>query len=309
MVVAFLSYAENNFIPKITMIITKISGGLGNQLFQYAIGKQLAHTQHAALKLDISYYTKRNQADAPRNYKLNRYRINETLVSPTDEDRILGVSFMRPIKRRLYKMGLDLFHWNYFRETTFGFFPSILKIKGDAILDGYWQSENYFPDVRTALLNEINLRDEFVTAPFRSVVKEIQSVNSVAVQIRRGDYVHNTAVNRDFGCCSMEYYKTSIRSMQEQIKDPQFYLFSDDPEWCRSNFKEFDNMQFVNGFEDFQDLILMCNCRHQIIANSSFSWWGAWLNDNTEKVVVAPKLWMKNIESTEDLFPEDWIIL
>jgi hypothetical protein len=294
------------------MIITKLRGGLGNQLFQYAIGRQLAESQQTELRLDLSFFGQlNNETTTPRNYRLNVFNINGDLALPTDEDKILGQAWLRPFKRRLRKIGLDLFHWNYFREANFGFHPRVVNFKGAAVLEGYWQSQRYFPDIRSLLLRELTLKDEFVTEGFLAVQQEMKMAQSVAIHVRRGDYVHLAAVNRQFGTCTSEYYAEAIRFMKQKIKKPLFYVFSDELDWCRENLPfNGETVRFISGFQDYQDLLLISSCAHQIIANSSFSWWGAWLNTNPDKIVVAPKTWFANSDlDTRNVVPAAWIRL
>jgi Glycosyl transferase family 11. len=292
------------------MIITKIHGGLGNQLFQYAVGRQLAENQRSDLKLDLSHYKNPSKGTSPRTFKLDVFRIKANIVSPGDEDNVLGFPYLRPLKRRLKKMGLDVFRWNYLRETTFGFHPQILSFQKQAVLDGYWQSERYFPTIRSLLLDELVLKDKFVSNRFLSLKQEISAVESVAVHIRRGDYVHKKNVNQEFGVCSLEYYKKAIQLIKTSKQKPVFYIFSDDLAWCRENLPDADSLHFVSGFKDYQDLMLISSCCHQIVANSSFSWWGAWLNPNSHKIVIAPKTWFASPElDTTDIVPETWLRL
>ncbi len=292
------------------MVICKLRGGLGNQLFQYALGRQLAENQQTELKLDLSHFENPGQQTTPRDFKLNVFRIKSGLVAPGDEDKVLGVSFLRPVKRRLKKIGLDLFRWNYFRETTFGFHPEILKFHKSAVLEGYWQSERYFPSIRPLLLNELTLKSELVTEDFLALKKEMSDVESVAVHVRRGDYVNHPTVSQEFGVCSLDYYKEAIQYIKQKAGNPVFYIFSDDLEWCRENLPDAGSLHFVSGFEDYQDLMLIGSCRHQVVANSSFSWWGAWLNPNPQKIVIAPKSWFADPTlDTKDVVPNEWIRL
>jgi hypothetical protein len=292
------------------MIISKLRGGLGNQLFQYAIGRQLAERQHTDLKLDLSYFADQTGI-TPREYKLGVFRTTATIATPDDETNVLGYSRFRPIKRRLWKMGIDLFHWNYLRETTFGFHPEVLQFKGSAILEGYWQSERYFDSIRPLLLQEIYLKEECISSSIALLLQQIKESLSVAVHVRRGDYVTSKIVNQQFGTCSLSYYNNAMNLMKGNLVSPEFYIFSDDIAWCEQHLDGLEcPMHFISGNTDFEDLFLMSNCQHQIIANSSFSWWAAWLNPNRDKQVIAPKQWFADPNlNTSEVVPSDWIRL
>jgi hypothetical protein len=291
------------------MIITKLKGGLGNQLFQYAIGRQLAFNLNSELKIDVSFFL--NTKDAtPRDYKLYFYNINVHFATNKDITKVLGSVFFRSFKRRCWKMGFDFFHWNYVREDVFGFYPEILELKGDVMLEGYWQSERYFNSIRSILLDEIRLVNQFETTKFSTFASEIQNCESVAIHIRRGDYVNHPTVNAQFGVINMEYYSNAIVEIAKRLKTPIFYIFSDDIDWCKNNLPTTDAHHFVSGFADYEELMLMSSCQHQIIANSSFSWWGAWLNINPNKIVIAPKQWFASPDlDTSNVVPESWIRL
>jgi len=290
------------------MIITKLKGGLGNQLFQYAIGRRLAEDQNSELKFDISLLNQQNKITALRKYKLNVFKIDTLISSKSDENRILGVKWLVPIKRRFWKMGIDLFRWNYIRETSYGYHPEVLSLKRDLILEGYWQSAKYFDSIRGILLKELTLKNEFITTRFSSLKDEMTKQNSVAIHVRRGDYVSNPTVTKEFGVCTLDYYLKSIEYLKHRLSNPRFYVFSDDLEWCKLSFNAENDIHFVTDFEDYQDLMLISSCRHQIISNSTFSWWGAWLNQNATKVVVAPEIWYIDPSfDTSHLIPTEWI--
>lgn len=293
------------------MIIIKLRGGLGNQLFQYALGRKLAKNANTELRLDLTLLHDRTNV-TPRAFTLNIFNINATIATKKDEQKILGPRLFRPIKRRLWKMGIDLFHWNYFRETSFEFHPEILEHKGSMVLEGYWQSEDYFKDIRNTLLKELTVKDSLISPEIKMTCQYIKDNESVAVHVRRGDYVANPIVNQLFGICSLEYYEKAIDLMKSQLQNPKFFVFSDDTDWCKMHlkFSPYDQVQFMNGNKDFEDFLFMSSCHHQIIANSSFSWWAAWLNPYQHKKIIAPKNWFVSAElNTSHVVPAEWIRL
>ena len=178
----------------------------------------------------------------------------------------------------------------------------------DAYLNGYWQSEKYFADIRDDLLKKF-VFPESKNIKNREVLGDITRDESVSIHIRRGDYL-NSQENYDLfgGVCSLEYYKRGIEYFRQHYKEAVFYVFSDDIDWARNNLKaaEFVFVDWNNGKEDYYDMYLMSQCKHNIIANSSFSWWGAWLNSNRDKQVVSPSRWFNKYQS-KDTICEGWL--
>lgn len=301
------------------MIIVRLIGGLGNQMFQYALGRTLAERQSTLLKLDLSAF---------EEYKLHRYGLHcfkvwqhlataEELIAFGREDRLLrhaGLSLRVGwrLVRRFQKSAGDSRDKRLIEENGLGFAPSVLEATGDLYLDGYWQSEKYFAEIRDILTREFGFvydQDE----ENRAVAGQIQGCEAVAVHIRRGDYVSSTSSNSIHSLCPVSYYRRAIQEVLRRRPESRFFAFSDDPEWIRQNLAIDQSLTVVDhndASRNFEDLRLMSLCQHNIIANSSFSWWGAWLNRNPEKVVVAPKTWYRdpNLDTT-DLIPESWIRL
>lgn len=290
------------------MIITKLQGGLGNQLFQYAIGRRFAIDGNTFLKVNIENFDRLTNT-AKRNYKLNVFQVETTLASKADEISVLGAPFFQPIKRRFWKMGIDIFNWNYLREESYTYHPEILKNKKNIYLDGYWQCPLYFESIRAQLLNELSLKPEFRTKEFLNKLAEIKSTKSIAIHVRRGDYATNTIVNKQFGMCSIDYYNAAMQYLSNKLDKPTFFVFSDDIPWCKENLIATDcNIQYVTDFADYEDLLLMSACENQIISNSTFSWWAAWLNKNESKLIIAPKVWyLDPTLDTSKLIPNEWL--
>ena len=260
------------------MIVTKIQGGLGNQMFQWAYGRSLSLKYNKKLLIDRSFYT--HQGKIVRNFLLNKFNLE--LI---DLDRNI-LNFENKRVRILSDP-------NYYSGH-------ILSENENYYLDGYWQSEKFFYENESLILLDF----EYTSEKIINVYKEIDFENNmtISLHVRRGDYVdsHNM-----YPLQSIEYYKNAL----DQIgKYDKLLIFSDDISWCENNFN-FDNMIFSRGFDPVEDVTLMSKCHHNIIANSSFSWWGAKLNQNKDKKVIAPSLWYgpkMNIE-TKDLIPESWI--
>ncbi len=299
------------------MIIIQLLGGLGNQMFQYALGRQLAVLNNSELKFDITGFTR----DPLRKYSLNCFSLPENIASDSEIIQIkyghrsqvlarvcdfLNRGLRRIIGRKPIKASSYLIE-----KQIFCFDSKILKQRSQLYLEGYWQAHGYFSGIRKILQKEFSLRSDPARENMQ-LLEQIKSCNAVSLHVRRGDYYSDPGTSRLYACCNSDYYKTAIDQIKSMLGNPTFFVFSDEPDWAESGL-DLDNKVIVraNGPERaHEDLRLMQNCRHHIIANSSFSWWGAWLNENPDKIVIAPKTWI-NLANTDtrDLIPESWIRL
>jgi hypothetical protein len=284
-------------------------GGLGNQMFQYATARRLAEKHSTILKLDISGF---------EHYKLRRYSLHcfyiwEYLATKNEVKNIYGESDLFQKIRKKIPSKLKIFPYDnpkILTEKYFHFDPEILDAPNDVLLDGYWQSEKYFADITNILQREFVVRyqQDPISAKF---AEQIQTVESVSLHVRRTDYVNNSLTNQIHGNCNQEYYTQAVQYIGDRIFDPHFFIFSDEPEWVRYNLKlDFPTtiVDCNDASRNYEDLRLMSLCKHNIIANSSFSWWGAWLNKTHHKIVIAPKHWFNDLTiNTKDLIPESWI--
>lgn len=289
------------------MVIIKLQGGLGNQMFQYALGRSLAEKNKIDFKLDLSFYNKEKN-NLHRNYSLKYFNIIENIA---EEDELKKTKEYRQKNKLIYFFYRIFSKKNivYVKENFFYFGKDILKIKNNAYLDGYWQSEKYFKNIESIIKQEFTLKNK-LDSRLENLVEDIKNTNSVSIHIRRGDYITNQKTNSVHGTCSLDYYQTAIEHINNKIKNPIFFIFSDDIEWVKNNLKTEFPTFFIEGNKDYEDLILMSYCKHNIIANSSFSWWGAWLDHNPNKIVIAPKKWFNvNNINTSDLLPNSWINL
>jgi hypothetical protein len=291
------------------MIIVKITGGLGNQMFQYAVGRQLALKNNARLLLDTSGF---------EEYKLRKYSLDHFNLTVEIADKKTLESFYQYLQKknyfkRFYNRFLKRPKIIYLIENNYEYKPNIInKYNGDIVLEGFWQSEKYFEEIKNIIQQEFTLK----TMPEpkdKAVIDKIQSGNSVSIHIRRGDYVSNPTTFQYHGICSLDYYIEATKLIQSRIDNPQYFVFSDDIDWSKENLGFLPKANFVahnSADKDYEDLRLMSLCKHQIIANSSFSWWAAWLNTNKSKIVIAPKTWVAytGVE-TKDIVPESWIRL
>ena len=294
------------------MIIVKLMGGLGNQLFQYAAGRSLSYKHAVPLKIDTDFLLDRSPREnfTYRNLELvNFHTIQEQATS--DEIRLYAKKsrITQFFNKSLFKRVII----DYYVEKSFRFNPEFQHLSANTYLNGYWQTEKYFSDIRSLLLEEFTPVDSQVPQNIL-IMDQIKRQNAISVHIRRGDYLSNTAINAYHGVCDIYYYLDAIELIAAKVNDPILYFFSDDIEWARSEFGSLPyHCEFIShniGAKSFEDLRLMSACKHNIIANSSFSWWGAWLNSNPQKIVIAPEKWFSNpaIDSS-DLIPDTWLKL
>jgi hypothetical protein len=290
------------------MIIIYLSGGIGNQLFQYSMGKSLSERYNCELLFDIRSFN----WDTLRNFELNKLGLNYK-IADLHEIEVVKKYPLTKVEKIKQKIGFKIPYYkkSFIKEYNFNYDPNFELYRNKYVyLEGYWQSEKYFKNIRSIILKD--LKFENLSKKAREYKNQILKINeSVSIHVRRGDYAKNPETTEYHGLMDVEYYLNSIKILKNRLCDPVFYIFSDDKEYVKMIFENIPNINFVENLEnDIEDLHLMSICKHQIIANSSFSWWGAWLNDNKSKIVVAPKKWFKNEEiqsQTRDLIPEEWL--
>ena len=293
------------------MIIVKLIGGLGNQMFQYATARSLAEKHSTILKLDLTGF----EAYKLHRYSLHCFHIWEYIATHNEIKSIIGDSqnFTNRLKRKVTaKLGFSDGNQNLIREKYFHFDPTILELKDNVLIDGFWQSEKYFADIPDILRREFDVK--YKQDPDSKEFSElIQSNESISIHVRRADYVQNQVTNQVHGTCDRAYYDRCVNHIEARVSNPHFFIFSDEPEWARENLKLSHPTTIVDCNDpsrNYEDLRLMSQCQHNIIANSSFSWWGAWLNSNPNKIVCAPEKWFNDpTRDTKDLIPNVWIKL
>lgn len=289
------------------MIVVKLIGGLGNQMFQYATGRSLADAHGCDLKLDVSGFDNYKL----RVYELGDYRIRASIASESDIKRFRGSRPVHPIVDRVRKF-FRLLPPSIYLEKAFSFDVDVLKLQAPCYLEGYWQSERYFSGIRHTLQTDFSLALP-LDSHNQAILDQMSGCNAISLHVRRGDYVSNPAAAQFHGLCSLDYYRDAVKYIGERVDSPCFFVFSDDTDWVLENLKiDFPlKVVDVNGPDrGICDMALMQACKHHVIANSSFSWWGAWLNPDESKIVIAPKRWFKeqNVQ-TEDLIPNSWVRL
>ena len=290
------------------MIISNIIGGLGNQMFQYAAGRACSLRLGVPLKLDTRDFS---GYQLHQGFELDRlFNCHAEIAADADLANILGWQGAKLAQRLLRRPQFKyLRHKSYVVEPHFTYWSGISQLKDNKYLYGYWQSEKYFIEFADKIRADFTFKLPF-SIKNAELAKHIAQVNAVSLHVRRGDYVNNPNTTAMHGVCSIEYYRLAIDYIFAHVYQPVFYIFSDDIAWVKEHIKMDAMCHYIDhnqGSESYNDMRLMSLCKHNIVANSSFSWWGAWLNENAEKIVIAPKQWFSKPADTSDLIPASWI--
>jgi hypothetical protein len=289
------------------MIVIRIFGGLGNQMFQYAAAKALALKQDTTIKVDLRWM---------RAYRNSKYLLGEFPLNAEEPDILECLKYTWfPFKRRpfyIYIKFIANLNRKIYMEPAFQYNCDIENIGSDKFLFGYFQSENYFEQ------DPAEIRKDFAYKPDLSlydatVINAVRKTGSTAIQFRRGDYITDQDTNRNIGFCGMDYYDRAIAYVKSNVPDFKPIIFSDDIAWCKENVR-LKGAVFVerSGGSPLDDMHLAAQCHNIIMANSTFSWWCAWLNSNPDKIVIAPKRWFRSQdlhEQSGDLVPSVWVRL
>lgn len=290
------------------MIIVKLKGGLGNQMFQYAAARALALEKNSWVYLDPSFlYEDANGRWTQREYELDCFNIVYKF------ERSGRVNLLRSLNhkarmRRLSESALWPFPYRNFTEQAGGFNSTFFDNPVNTYLEGYFQSEKYFVKYRDILIKEFTFHEP-ASDRNTTQLNEIKNATSLSIHVRRGDYVTLSAASDFHGSMTQTYYSESIRRMLELIPDINLCcVFSDDIEWAKRHIVTSVNTVFVDwNKKGSEDLRLMMNCTHHIIANSSFSWWGAWLAEKEHSRIIAPLKWFADENASDvDIIPERW---
>jgi hypothetical protein len=292
------------------MIITHLKGGLGNQMFQYAAGLALAEKHHVDLKLDLSFLEASTGSSefTKRNFDLDIFDFNYHVASSSEIKLFTGKekSFLYRVRRKFFSSSIKQ---KIYRYDQLNFDPGFAALGPDVFMDGYFQSPHYFLKAEDQIRSHFRFKNA-ATGRNKELAGEIGACNSVSIHVRRGDYLSPVNLSLFGNIATLDYYSKAISKMKAELTDPKFYVFSDDAEWVKQNITvdaPVTYIDFNSGDNSFEDMRLMSLCRHNIIANSSFSWWGAWLNDNSSKKVIAPSAWINDPQCVaEDVIPESW---
>jgi hypothetical protein len=297
------------------MIIVRLMGGLGNQMFQYAAALRLAMKHRTKLKLDCTFLMDRTPRKhfTYRDFDLGIFGFPVEPAIPMEVRR-----FRRLIERNTRTLSERIAD-RFVRRTAFlekgPFFDHrILQLPDETYLEGYFQDERYFADIGPAVRERFRVAPDEATLPVdtRRLATQIQAANSVCIHVRRGDYASDPVIGSVHGLCRPDYYERGLAEVRKRSRAGPIFVFSDDEIWCRSHFAGIPDTTVVGrehaGPKASTHLWLMTLCRHFIIANSSFSWWAAWLSDSANKVVVRPTPWFQSpIYQQADICPPAWI--
>ncbi len=283
----------------------QIKAGLGNQLFQYAFGRALSIEQKTPLALDISWYSNISPKDTPRTFVLDKYKIQAHIATPNEVTK-----FYSPLRRYLRKISRRLVY-----KKDHIFHPQQLRTKS-SFMEGHWTNEKYFKKHADIIRSDIKLKESFtpVSQALLEQMKEYKDTGliPISVHIRRGDCVTNSHAASYQGTVDTSYYDIAYAHLSSKMDKDKFvfYISSDDIAWVEEHILLDKQRIFVSRPEipDYEEILIMSSCEHHIIGNSSYSWWGAWLNPNPDKIVIAPKEWLKDKTfDTSDVCPKEWV--
>lgn len=292
------------------MIITHLIGGLGNQMFQYASGRALSLDRGVPLRLDAQDFEGYALHNGFELYRVFDLQLQMTTLE--DIKRVLGWRAHPAVRTRLFRKQLTLLRGQrLFVDTQFTSWRQLSQVPDSCYLMGNWQTEMYFKHAEDVIRSDFSFRSPLV-GKNRDLADQINGSAVISLHVRRGDIAANPASLAFHGLCSLDYYRRAIEYITARIDDPEFYIFSDDIPWVKENLSLSQPCHYIDhnsGSESYNDMHLMSLCKHHIIANSSFSWWGAWLNPSPEKIVIAPEKWFASDFDSTDIIPEDWVKL
>ncbi|MDC1509789.1 alpha-1,2-fucosyltransferase [Oceanospirillaceae bacterium] len=278
-------------------------------MFQYAFAYSVSRDNNTELRLDIDGFDSYDL----RDYELRLYGINDNTDFEFKYKSSLGrlqaknENFVDRIARTLLIKLLGFSKSFHHEKKESAFDEDVFNVEVDTYFYGYWQNEKYFKKYRKDLLEIFILKN--IHAKTIEYQQQIIKREAVSLHIRRGDYVTDAHTNSVHGTCDVKYYKKAVMEVLKSKKQAHFFIFSDDLDWAENNLDFIVNKTFIrleSDVPDHEEMYLMSQCKHNIIANSSFSWWGAWLNKNSQKIVIAPKKWFNNSKSNQ-IVPHDWI--
>ena len=276
-------------------------------MFQYAAARSLALRHRTSLSLDLAAYDRPGRFAVGRPYELDRLNIS---ICPAKHRADLAFLLARRSSPLLHSLS----GWQPFRERSLAYDSAVVELPNGTYLFGYWQSWRYFSDTSAEICADFQPKVP-MAARNRSMEERMMNGNSVFIHVRRGDYVESAEANAFHGVIGFDYYRKATRIIQERFAGLKAFVFSDDLKWCREAFAplglDLTIIDWNRAHDSWQDMFLMAACNHGVIANSSFSWWGAWLGDQGanpgNRVVVAPRLWFAGSEaSMQDRCPPIW---
>lgn len=295
------------------MITVKIQAGPGNQMFQYALAKAIKLKAGKDITLDLSFYSKDGvvKGDTPRGLVLNDFN--------TDLEKDFNISYESTPKKVIF---LEKITRRLFGESSLGFYKKYLNVKDGEYLIGFWQNEKYFKDIADVIRRDFTLKNKIEDQDNTESKKYLDLINSnpesVSIYVRREDYLSNKYANKEHGLLGLDYYRDAFARLMKEVQNRGLIVFvfvssHEDINWCKDNFtfipKEYEVHYVPFDISAAEYIYLISKCKYNIISNSTFTWWGAWLNNNPGKLVIAPKRWMRGSMNREDVCPPEWIRL
>lgn len=302
------------------MIVVKIKGGLGNQMFQYAMARKIqSELGIDRIGLDIT----RVNADQLREFSLSHFRLNECVLVLEENSKRMVTKIQEDLARRLvsyfvagrpeqiaaarekkmekmfYLLGIVQKDHDTTTKRSL-----LLKAHKNIYMNGWFQDAKAMESIRDTLLDDFKSAKE-MPEEIENTAVQMERTESVCVHIRRGDYVNHP----QFGVCTEEYYFNAMNRMAEKLEHPVFYIFSDDMDEVRAMSFPYPVVFDRPNHDNFESMYLMSKCRHFIISNSTFSWWGQFLSSNTDKIVMAPERWCNDGNGYEALYSDRWTLL
>lgn len=287
------------------MVIIRIWEGLGNQMFQYAYARALKEKGiDVRLDMDKSFddMFAKYKNHAQRNNSIQNFRLSIPSIEMSQYEKYNYIKQDTAVRKAVFWLGShSLWRYRFYEEKVQAYSAKSARIRGNCYVKGWFQSEQYFKNIRAILLKEFMPRKKICIS--KRIKEALESPQSVSVHIRRGDYVR---IRQELG---RAYFRQAIEYMKQVYTDPVFLIFSDDLAWVKRNMEINGRYCYVNDegrLKDYEELFIMSRCRSNIISNSTFSWWAAWLNPNKEKTVIAPRKWM---ETQGQIIPDEWTVL
>lgn len=287
------------------MKIIKLQGGLGNQMFQYAFARGLVAKTGQEISFDFSGLNP-IKGVTQRSFSLDSFNIKIQKASDPDI-KFFTQEKCAPLLTKIKRMfGFKI--PSYLHENEHSFHPEVWGVGGDTYFDGYWQSEKYFLHIEKEIREAFAPRQP-LSQDGKMIAEKINN-SSISLHIRRGDYVTNKKAAETLGTCEMTYYQRALSVAIADIENPHIFIFSDDTSWVKESFDIPYQTTIVSEYKvsDWEEIILMSKCERHIISNSSFSWWGAWLDTKYDTIVIAPAQWTKDLRiNNKDITPPSWI--
>jgi hypothetical protein len=293
------------------MILIELRGGLGNQMFQFAFASVFAKKNKCAIEIDKNFFELKQKKETftPRFYELGIFNISSNQAFDSTRNRFAHLSTISKVKKKL--------GFNYpkvYQEVGFNFQENALSIETPVYVKGYFQSYHYFKGYESLIKKVFSFPLDGLDITNSKLLSDIKNMKTISIHVRRGDYVQDKKTQQFHGNCSLKYYFDAISLLVSMYSDAKLIFFSDDSDWVKEQFKDLSYSKiFIDHNKNensWKDMFLMSCCTHNIIANSSFSWWAAWLNENIHKTIIAPKKWFAETAINDnDLIPAEWIRL